>query len=169
MDAHLNSVMAREHRADLWRAAQASRLTDGNPATDPAHPRVSLIARLLSPRRRYRLAGAMRLPPAGGAAAASAVTLRLAVAADFPALNRLAELDSRPALRHPVLVAVVGVELRAAISLADGSVTADPFQRTAGVVALLRERARQFEDDRHAAANAPRTTSTLALRAARSQ
>lgn len=172
MDAHLNSVMAREHQANLTRVAQASRLGDSSSPTLQARRRPRLIAHVAMLVRRHRHAEALRLERAGGAAGADAVTLRVAVAADFPAVIRLAGLDSCPVPRHPILLAVVGRELRAAISLADGLVTADPFQRTDDLVALLRERARHIKTQT-AAAKGPaasiQTTSALALRAARSQ
>jgi hypothetical protein len=56
------------------------------------------------------------------------------------AVRRLAYLDSRRPLRGEVLVGVVDGEMLAAISLADGSVVADPFEHTADVVELLRLR-----------------------------
>jgi hypothetical protein len=71
------------------------------------------------------------------------VTIRLGVTEDGQALVALALLDSARALNWPVLVAEDG-ELRAAISLADGAVIADPFHPTAELVELLRTRARQL-------------------------
>ena len=65
------------------------------------------------------------------------VTIRVAHAGDEEALGRLAALDSRHVPAAPVLVAIVDGELRAARSLADGSAVADPFARTADLVALL--------------------------------
>jgi hypothetical protein len=71
------------------------------------------------------------------------VVIRLAVAADAPALDRLAQLDSAPAVPHaPVLVAEADGELRAARSLVDGRAIADPFRPSAGFLALLETRAR---------------------------
>jgi hypothetical protein len=69
------------------------------------------------------------------------LTLRLADAHDAPGLERLAALDSSREPRLPVLVAEVGGELRAALSLTDDHVVADPFRPTGDLVALLRERA----------------------------
>ena len=43
-----------------------------------------------------------------------------------------------------ILIAEVGEELRAALSLSEGSVVADPFHPTADVVELLRDRAAEF-------------------------
>jgi hypothetical protein len=76
-----------------------------------------------------------------------ALTLRLAVPADADALERLAELDSAPALRGDVLVGEVGGELLAAVSLADHRAVADPFRPTGELVWLLRERVRSGERD----------------------
>jgi hypothetical protein len=76
--------------------------------------------------------------------AAPALTLRYAVPADSEALDRLAQLDSRRAPRGVVLVAEVGGDLWAAISLDDGHAVADPFRPTGELVALLVERARQL-------------------------
>ena len=74
------------------------------------------------------------------------LTIRLAVPADAAALNRLAQLDSAPPL-EPVrlLVAEVGDELRAALPLDGGAAIANPFRRTAELVAMLAGRARQLE------------------------
>jgi hypothetical protein len=77
--------------------------------------------------------------------ATEAVTIRMAVLADAAALRRLAELDSAPAPKPvPMLVAEVDGELRAALPLDGGRAIADPFRRTAEVVAILSERARQL-------------------------
>lgn len=78
------------------------------------------------------------------AAAAPALTLRYAVQTDADALDRLAQLDARRAPRGVVLVAEVGGELWAAISLDDHHAVADPFRPTGELVALLVERARQL-------------------------
>jgi hypothetical protein len=71
------------------------------------------------------------------------LSIRMAAPADAPALERLAQLDSHPALREPVLVAEVGGELWSAISLDDGAIVADPFRPTGELQFLLVERARQ--------------------------
>jgi hypothetical protein len=78
--------------------------------------------------------------------AVEALTIRMAVSSDAAELSRLAQLDSAPAPGPvPMLVAEVGGELRAALPLGDGPAIADPFHRTAELVAMLVERARQFE------------------------
>jgi hypothetical protein len=88
------------------------------------------------------------LAPSAAAEGAPALTLRPAVAADADALERLAQLDSRRAPRGDVLVAEVGGELWAAISLDDRHTVADPFRPTGALVALLVERARQLRRSR---------------------
>jgi hypothetical protein len=70
---------------------------------------------------------------------------------DAIALMRLAALDSQPLIGPDALVAVIDGDIRAAVSLRDGSAIADPFRPTAELVDLLRMRAVQLE-----AAPAPR-------------
>ena len=69
------------------------------------------------------------------------VVLRRARRADATALHRLAALDSARPLRGDVVVAEVEERPVAAISLADGRVVADPFERTLTATALLRDHA----------------------------
>ena len=83
-------------------------------------------------------------PAHGVEAVSAALTLRHAVPADAAALERLAQLDSKHAPRGVVLVAEVGGELWAAISVDDHQAVADPFRPTGELVALLSERARQL-------------------------
>jgi hypothetical protein len=78
--------------------------------------------------------------------ASSALTLRCAFPDDREDLERLAELDSARPLGGEVLVAEVEGESRAALSLADGSVIADPFFPCTPLVVLLRMRAGQLTD-----------------------
>jgi hypothetical protein len=67
------------------------------------------------------------------------ITIRPAYADDQHALLRLAALDSAPGVPvRPLLLAEIDGELRAALSLGDGSAIADPFFPTADVVELLR-------------------------------
>ena len=73
-----------------------------------------------------------------------AVTIRHAFPDDALALLRLAALDSGEPPAAPTLVAEVGGELRAALSLRDGCVIADPFHRTQALVDLLHARAAQL-------------------------
>jgi hypothetical protein len=84
------------------------------------------------------------------------VTVRHATAADGAALTRLAALDSARPPAEPVLLAEVDGIPMAAVSLADGRVVADPFERTAELVELLRVRAAQARGSRAPAAARPR-------------
>lgn len=78
--------------------------------------------------------------------ATDALTIRMAAAGDRAALGRLAQLDSaRLVAARPVLVAEVGGTLRAALPLDGTETIADPFERTAEIVAILVERARQLQ------------------------
>jgi hypothetical protein len=86
------------------------------------------------------------MPSHSGRGAAEAVTIRMGVPADAAALSRLAQLDSAPApVLGAVLLAEVDGELCAALPLDGGHAFADPFRRTAELVAMLAERARQLE------------------------
>lgn len=79
----------------------------------------------------------------------AAITIRPAYADDHAALVRLATLDSAAGVpADPVLLAEVDEQLRAALSLTDGSVIADPFFPTLHLVTLLRARAAAVAEDR---------------------
>jgi predicted amidohydrolase YtcJ len=78
-------------------------------------------------------------------AAKRSVTLRFGSLADQARLARLAELDSAASPAHPVLLAEVDGQLRAALALTGGAVVADPFYPTADLIDLLRARARQLD------------------------
>lgn len=75
---------------------------------------------------------------------ATSVSIRRAGPHDAPALHRLAALDSALPLSGEVLLAEVGGEPRAALSLADGVAIADPFEPTAALVELLEMRRSQL-------------------------
>ncbi len=70
----------------------------------------------------------------------SHVTLRFAVPDDEHVLRTLATLDSSAPPAGPALIAEVDGRIRAALSLADGRVVADPFYPTEHLVKLLRTR-----------------------------
>jgi hypothetical protein len=89
-----------------------------------------------------RAAGRAPQPVTGGFAHDS-VTLRPCRAEDRLPLAHLAALDGRESPSGPVLVAEIGGQLRAALSLMDGAVVADPFHPTAALEALLRAYSRQ--------------------------
>jgi hypothetical protein len=77
-----------------------------------------------------------------------AITLRLAGPADEQILASLAELDSTVPPAPPVLIAEVGGDIYAALSLHDGALIADPFHDSMGAQQLLRARAAQLQGDR---------------------
>jgi hypothetical protein len=70
------------------------------------------------------------------------VTIRHAASSDLPALRRVAERDSARLIERPAVVAMTGGEVRAALSLSDGSVIADPFHATAELVEMLQAHVR---------------------------
>lgn len=70
------------------------------------------------------------------------VVIRTAVATDADALRRLAALDSARLLAGEIIVAETDGALHAAYSLDETRAIADPFVPTAGLVELLRTRAR---------------------------
>jgi hypothetical protein len=73
-----------------------------------------------------------------------ALTIRQSSPHDTDALTGLAQLDSSRPLIEPALVAEVGDEIWAAVSLRDSHVVADPFRPSGAVVPVLVERARQL-------------------------
>ena len=81
------------------------------------------------------------------------VVIRWAAAADRGALADLAALDSARPLTGEVLIALVGGEPWAAVSVEDGRLVADPFRPSAAAAELLQVRAGHLrtELDRHAA------------------
>ncbi len=105
-----------------------------SPARDE-HQRTAAIARGTDQRAAISIRpAAIELP----------VTLRYGFPDDAEPIARLAALDSAEVPAHPVLLAEVGGELRAALSLADDSGVADPFHSTAMLIDLLRARAGQL-------------------------
>jgi hypothetical protein len=74
------------------------------------------------------------------------IVLRAAAPADERALRRLAALDSVRPLRGQALVAEVDGVPVAALDLDDARVVADPFERTADVVELLKVRAGRADE-----------------------
>jgi hypothetical protein len=63
--------------------------------------------------------------------------IKLSTEADRDRIERLAELDGGRAPHGDVLLAEVNGRLVAAVGM-DGTAVSDPFERTAGVVRLLR-------------------------------
>lgn len=91
-------------------------------------------------------------------ASASQINIRVATSADRRQLARIAGRDTASVPAGRLLVAAIGDEVRAAISLDDGSAIADPFHRTAELVTMLRIRANAANGSRatHGAARARR-------------
>jgi len=80
----------------------------------------------------------------------TALTIRRATAADAFALRRLAAIDSAAPPTGDVLLAEIGHELWAAVSVATGDAIADPFRPSAELVDLLRFRVARMRSDEHA-------------------
>ena len=74
--------------------------------------------------------------------------IRQARHSDAGAVERLAQLDSSRAPRGDVLLAEVGDELWAALSLEDGHAVSDPLRPSADAVLALAHRSRQLRRDR---------------------
>jgi len=74
------------------------------------------------------------------------VRVRIAGPEDSEALANLAALDSTHPPSGPTLVAEVDGELRAALSVPDETVIADPFQSSADLVELLRARSAELSN-----------------------
>jgi len=70
------------------------------------------------------------------------LTIRHANANDFPALERLAALDSHRIPSGELFVGEVDGRLLAALSIDTGGVIADPFEHTAAIVDVLRVQSR---------------------------
>jgi hypothetical protein len=73
------------------------------------------------------------------------ITVRRSTSADAAGLARLAALDSASPPRGPALVAEADSRMLAALPLGSGRPIADPFHRTAEMVALLELRRAQIE------------------------
>lgn len=80
----------------------------------------------------------------------TALTIRRATASDAFALRRLAALDSAAPPTGDVLLAEMGRELWAAVSVDTGATIADPFRPSGELVELLRFRAERMRGDEHA-------------------
>jgi hypothetical protein len=80
----------------------------------------------------------------------TALTIRRATAADTFALRRLAAIDSAAPPTGDVLLAEMGTELWAALSVDTGAAIADPFRPSADLVELLRFRAEGAGGKAHA-------------------
>ena len=79
--------------------------------------------------------------------AASSVAIRYARSHEAHALAGLADLDSSRAPAGVVIVAEVGGQLWAAVSLDDGHTIADPFRPSSELAFVLTQRARRLRGD----------------------
>jgi hypothetical protein len=148
---NLNMLLARLRTDDLYRDADvARRAGEARRAAKPrrsarprGHGRAGLSTELATPER--------------------AITLRCCSAEDHGPLARLAALDSSKPPHQPVVVAEVGGELRAALSLNDGSLVADPFHLTKGAADLLRAYARQLDVQPDTRVSADSSSSSRAM------
>lgn len=77
----------------------------------------------------------------------TALTIRRATAADAFSLRRLAAIDSAYPPTGDVLLAEMGDELWAAVSVDTGAAVADPFRPSGDLVDLLRFRAGRANGD----------------------
>lgn len=142
MSPTLTYLAAREHINDLLREADQARRA-GEPGKTPrTRPRATTSPTV----------------------SVEAVTLRLSRPTDDRALKELAQLDTAGPPHGPHLIAEVDGVLRAAVSLTDGSVIADPFHRTTTLVGLLHARANPQLSHRRALG---RTATSLLRRLAR--
>ena len=79
----------------------------------------------------------------------TALTIRRATAADAFSLRRLAAIDSASPPTGDVLLAEMGDELWAAVSVDTGAAVADPFRPSGDLVDLLRFRASRIKGEEH--------------------
>ena len=75
------------------------------------------------------------------------VVIRAAEATDLPALMRLADLDSRRMPAGDLLVAKADGQIRAAMSVDDGTAISDPFVPAGALVDLLGLRVQQMRHE----------------------
>lgn len=145
MNAQLIFLLAKQHEAELHRAAERARIASRQ--IDRAGEwRPRKVARLS-----VRLDNLTGRPAATGrpggrphADPDRPVTIRRATSADHASLREIAHLDSQGPPSGPLLVAEIGDEIVAAIAIDTARVIANPFRRTADAVALLRLRAEQL-------------------------
>jgi len=90
------------------------------------------------------------------------LTIRIAYPDDSGALRALAAVDSAAPIAGPALVAEAGGEIRAALSLVDGAVLADPFTTTEHLVVLLQVHAAQLAEPRSGRTRRSRAAATAA-------
>jgi hypothetical protein len=153
MSTHLYYLLARQRHAEAADRAERVRQIRDTRGLDASRRDLRLVDRVLTALRRGDAARTRVRPSGSGSgdvnplAAAVGITLRLADAADGSAIADLAGLDSARSPAEPILIAEVDGELRAALSLRDGALIANPFHRTLVAQQLLRARAAQLRGD----------------------
>ena len=142
---HLNYLMARQKHDELVdRAERARQIADGGLLRRDRRVLDRVITALL--RRDYR--SNRRAPGLDtDAGVGMTIVLRIAGPTDSRAVAHLAGLDSASVPAEPVLIAEADGMIRAALSLSDGAMIADPFHHTAAPRQLLRARAAQLRGD----------------------
>jgi hypothetical protein len=116
MNSDINNLLARQRAADLQRAGEHARLASETRS-----------ARDRSPHTRD-----------------CPVTIRWATPDDIGSVREIADLDSRRPPSGSCLLAELGDETVAVLSIETGDVAANPFRHTTHAVALLRVRAKQL-------------------------
>jgi hypothetical protein len=137
MNPHLHRQLAQARTDDMLRQAAQRRRAGLAPRRQPW-----LLSTLRAAAGRVR--GSRDARPGSDVSTVVDVRIRLARHDDAGALRRLAQLDSAGVPAAPLLVAEIDGELRAAVSLRDAGVIADPFHRTVALVELLRVRSAQL-------------------------
>ncbi len=156
MNSHVYRYLAQTKTDELLRqAADRRRVVEA----EQQRPWISAAVRRAARRVRGSADGWPRPAPSADAD----VRIRYARQDDDAALRRLAELDSASVPAAPLLIGEVGGELRAAMSLVDSAVIADPFRPTVALVELLRVRAVQLGAARAAEGKRPSAEQTRRL------
>lgn len=137
MNSQLHRYLAQTRTEELLRQA-----ADRRRVVDAQEQRSWLSAAVGRTTRRMR--GSADGSPQPATTADADVRIRYARQHDDAALRRLAALDSASVPAAPLLVGEVDGELRAALSLVDSAVIADPFRLTVALVELLRVRSAQL-------------------------
>ena len=137
MNSQLHRYLAQTRTDELLRQA-----ADRRRVVDAQEQRSWLSAAVRRAARRVR--GSADGSPQPVPSADADVRIRYARQDDDAALRRLAALDSASVPAAPLLVGEVDGELRAALSLVDSAVIADPFRPTVALVELLRVRSAQL-------------------------
>jgi hypothetical protein len=121
-------------------------VSEGGTAMHPEFHQMVMRDRQREIERSVQISALRRTTPAAGPfqRPVDPVVLRLCCVSDDGPLERLAQLQGRPAPRGRHVVAEVGGSVVAALPLAGGAPLADPFRPTAHLLPLLELRAKQI-------------------------